>query len=43
MLTPEILRSNKPDIRFGMKIQEITDKVKGHNFVVFDSAPISEE
>ncbi|NLB66834.1 MAG: aspartate--tRNA ligase [Bacteroidales bacterium] len=31
--------SDKPDIRFGMKIQEITDKVKGHNFVVFDSAP----
>ena len=31
--------SDKPDIRFGMKIQEITDKVKGHDFVVFDSAP----
>lgn len=31
--------SDKPDIRFGMKIREITDKVKGHDFVVFDSAP----
>ncbi|NMB36822.1 MAG: aspartate--tRNA ligase [Bacteroidales bacterium] len=31
--------SDKPDIRFGMKIQEITDKVKGRDFVVFDSAP----
>lgn len=30
--------SDKPDIRFDMKIQEITDLVKGHNFVVFDSA-----
>jgi aspartyl-tRNA synthetase len=31
--------SDKPDIRFGMKIREITDKVKGHDFVVFDSSP----
>ncbi len=31
--------SDKPDIRFEMKIREITDKVKGHDFVVFDSAP----
>lgn len=30
--------SDKPDIRFDMRIQEITDLVKGHNFVVFDSA-----
>ena len=30
--------SDKPDIRFEMKIQEITELVKGHNFVVFDSA-----
>ncbi len=29
---------DKPDIRFGMELQEITDKVKGKNFVVFDSA-----
>ena len=30
--------SDKPDIRFGMKISEITSLVGGHNFVVFDSA-----
>ena len=30
--------SDKPDIRFGMKIHEITDMVKGHGFSVFDSA-----
>lgn len=30
--------SDKPDIRFDMRIQEVTDLVKGHNFVVFDSA-----
>ncbi len=30
--------SDKPDIRFDMRIQEITDLVKGHNFAVFDSA-----
>ena len=30
--------SDKPDIRFGMKIHEITDQVKGHSFSVFDSA-----
>ncbi len=29
--------SDKPDIRFGMKIHEITDKVQGHGFSVFDS------
>ena len=29
--------SDKPDIRFGMKIHEITDMVKGHGFSVFDS------
>ena len=28
--------SDKPDVRFGMKIHEITDKVKGHGFQVFD-------
>ena len=31
--------SDKPDIRFGMEICEITDMVKGHGFGVFDDAP----
>lgn len=31
--------SDKPDIRFGMKISEITKLVQGHNFSVFDSVP----
>ena len=30
--------SDKPDIRFGMQLKEITDLVKGRNFPVFDSA-----
>ncbi len=30
--------SDKPDIRFGMTLHELTDVAKGHNFVVFDSA-----
>jgi aspartyl-tRNA synthetase len=30
--------SDKPDLRFGMKIFELTHIVKNHNFVVFDSA-----
>jgi aspartyl-tRNA synthetase len=30
--------SDKPDIRFGMRFTEMTDKLKGKNFVVFDSA-----
>jgi aspartyl-tRNA synthetase len=30
--------SDKPDVRFGMKIHEITSLVKGHSFSVFDSA-----
>ncbi|MCR4559940.1 MAG: aspartate--tRNA ligase [Bacteroidales bacterium] len=30
--------SDKPDIRFGMKIHNITDKVKNHGFKVFDDA-----
>ena len=30
--------SDKPDTRFEMLINEITDTVKGNNFVVFDSA-----
>ena len=30
--------SDKPDIRFGMKIHEITDQVKGYGFSVFESS-----
>ncbi|MCQ2975811.1 MAG: aspartate--tRNA ligase [Bacteroidales bacterium] len=30
--------SDKPDIRFGMKIHNLTDIVKGHDFKVFDDA-----
>ena len=30
--------SDKPDVRFGMKIHEISDIVKGHGFSVFDGA-----
>lgn len=30
--------TDKPDLRFGMKILDMTSLVKGHNFVVFDSA-----
>ena len=30
--------TDKPDIRFGMELVEITDYVGGHNFQVFDSA-----
>lgn len=30
--------SDKPDLRFGMKFQNLTEIVKGKNFVVFDSA-----
>ncbi len=29
--------NDKPDLRFDMQINEITELVKGHNFVVFDS------
>ncbi len=29
--------SDKPDLRFDMKITDITDAVRGHGFVVFDS------
>ncbi|MDR1681094.1 MAG: aspartate--tRNA ligase [Prevotellaceae bacterium] len=31
--------SDKPDIRFDMRISDLTDAVKGKNFAVFDSAP----
>jgi aspartyl-tRNA synthetase len=30
--------TDKPDLRFGMKIKEVTDLVKGHGFQVFDNA-----
>jgi len=30
--------NDKPDIRFGMTITDITNLVKGKDFVVFDSA-----
>ncbi len=30
--------SDKPDIRFGMRMVDITDRVKGRNFSVFDNA-----
>ena len=29
--------SDKPDIRFGMKLHEVTQQVQGHGFSVFDS------
>jgi aspartyl-tRNA synthetase len=31
--------NDKPDLRFGMTISEITDKVKGKGFSIFDQAP----
>jgi aspartyl-tRNA synthetase len=30
--------SDKPDLRFGMKFTDLTNLVKGHNFIVFDSS-----
>lgn len=32
--------NDKPDTRFDMKIFELTDKVKGKNFKIFDDAPL---
>ena len=32
--------SDKPDIRFGMEFQELTDLAKGHNFPVVDDAEL---
>jgi len=34
----EYYGSDKPDLRFEMKITDLTEKVKGHGFVVFDSS-----
>ena len=32
--------SDKPDIRFGMEFQEVTDVVKGHGFGLFDGSEL---
>lgn len=32
--------SDKPDLRFGMEFHELTDKAKGFDFAVFDSAEL---
>jgi aspartyl-tRNA synthetase len=34
----EFYGSDKPDLRFEMKISDLTDTVKGHGFAVFDAA-----
>ena len=34
----QLYGSDKPDIRFGMTFNDLTDKVKGNSFSVFDSA-----
>jgi aspartyl-tRNA synthetase len=34
----ELYGSDKPDLRFGMKISDLSSLVKGHDFVVFDSS-----
>jgi len=34
----EFYGSDKPDLRFGMKFNDITQLVKGHDFAVFDSS-----
>ena len=32
--------SDKPDLRFGMEFQEVTDVVKGHGFSLFDNSEL---
>ncbi len=34
----EFYGSDKPDLRFGMKFNDLTELVKGHSFAVFDSS-----
>lgn len=34
----ELYGSDKPDLRFGMKLKDMTSIVKGHDFAVFDSS-----
>ncbi len=34
----EFYGSDKPDLRFGMKFTDLSGTVKGHNFIVFDTA-----
>ena len=34
----ELYGNDKPDLRFGMRITELTDIVKGHGFPVFDNS-----
>jgi aspartyl-tRNA synthetase len=34
----EFYGSDKPDLRFGMRFNDLSDMVKGHNFAVFDNS-----
>jgi aspartyl-tRNA synthetase len=34
----EFYGSDKPDLRFGMRINDLSELVKGHNFAVFDNS-----
>jgi len=34
----EYYGSDKPDLRFGMKFNDLSESLKGHNFAVFDTA-----
>jgi aspartyl-tRNA synthetase len=35
----ELYGTDKPDLRFGMAFNDLTDRLKGNGFVVFDDAP----